>query len=742
MTTFKLKYPKIIAASLIALSGSTFAAQKQHDDIEKITVSPTGLISFVSASASKSDTPIIETPVSVSVLTSERIQDLGAENLQEAIGYVAGVFNGPYGVDTRGDWANIRGVAPVQYLDGLQLMFGNYNNTRPNTYNMERIEILKGPSSMLYGQGSTGGIINMVTKRPHEQTEGEIIAQFGNFGRKQIAGDFNTTLTDNESIEARFVGLYRESGTQTDYVDNDAAFFAPSLAWHINDRTRLTVLANIQKNKSGSSTQFFPHEGTILPAKHGQIDSRRFVSEPGWDKYDTEQNAVTVILDHDLNEDFSVSWSSRYLESEAVYRTMYAWPPKFQDDKRSIVRNFNLQDASSDAITSDLQLHGLIYSGAFEHNLVIGVDYQNADTDTDRLYLKPASIKAAIGLDVNTSLDLYNPKYGQTGFLPTTSLIRDIPGIGTVTGKNDRQLGFYIQDTIKYDNWVFNTALRRDKVTSQSDEANSIKTTQTATTGRIGILYSFDNGIAPYASYSESFLPIYGSRPQGGDFKPQEGEQVEVGIKFQPQGTEHLITASYFDITDKNKKRVVSPEITLQDGNVKIEGLELEAQLEFDQFDVYSAYAYTKSEQETSDKTLTELVQLYNRLEQKNYLSQALTDTAPLSAMPKHMLNIWVTYRPQRLLEGLKIGGGFRYVGETYDGSRDITFMGQAINTSKVTDSYTLFDFMIGYEFDNIDVNLNVKNLSDKTVITSCLYRGDCFYGQRRTITANVKYSF
>ncbi|RJE77533.1 TonB-dependent receptor [Pseudoalteromonas sp. MSK9-3] len=735
MKKLKLKYPKLLAASLIALSGNTLADDIKQDDIEKITVSPTGLISYVSASASKSDTPIIESPVSVSVLTSERIQALGAENLQEAIGYVAGVFNGPYGVDTRGDWANIRGVAPVQYLDGLQLMFGYYNNARPNTYNMERIEILKGPSSMLYGQGSTGGIINMVTKRPHAQTEGEIIAQVGNFGRKQIAGDFNTTLTDNGSVEARFVGLYRESGTQTDFVDNDATFFAPSLAWHINDSTSITVLANTQKNKSGSSTQFFPHEGTLLPAEHGQIDSRRFVSEPGWDKYDTEQNAVTLILDHALNEDFSISWSSRYLESEAIYRTMYAWPPKFQDDKRSIERNFSLQDASSDTITSDLQLHGLIYTGDLEHNLVVGLDYQSADTDTDRLYLTPASIKAAIGLDVNTSLDLYNPEYGKTGFLPTTALIPDTPG------KNDRQLGFYIQDTIKYDNWVFNAALRRDKVKSQSDAVNSVKTTQSATTGRLGILYSFENGIAPYASYSESFLPIYGSRPQGGDFKPQEGEQVEVGVKFQPKGTEHLITASYFDITDKNKKRVVSPEVTVQDGSVDIEGFEVEAQLEFDQFDVYSAYAYTKSEQETSDKTLAELVQLYAS-GQTSYLSQALTDTAPLSATPKHMLNTWITYRPEQSFEGFKVGAGFRYVGETYDGSRDITFMGQAINTRKVTDSYTLFDFMIGYEFDNIDINLNVKNLSDKTVVTSCLYRGDCFYGQRRTVTANIKYKF
>ncbi|MBQ4851618.1 TonB-dependent siderophore receptor [Pseudoalteromonas sp. MMG012] len=735
MHKLKLKYPKLLAASLVALSSNVMAEDVKYDDIEKITVSAKGLISYVSASASKSDTPIIESPVSVSVLTSERIQDLGAENLQEAIGYVAGVFNGPYGVDTRGDWANIRGVAPVQYLDGLQLMFGYYNNARPNTYNMERIEILKGPSSMLYGQGSTGGIINMVTKRPHSQTLGEIVAQVGNFGRTQIAADFNTTLTADKSVEARFVGLYRDSDTQTDFVNNDASFFAPSIAWHISEDTSVTLLSNFQKNKSGSSTQFFPHEGTILPAEHGQIESRRFVSEPGWDQYDTEQNAITLIIEHMLSEDFSVSWTARHLESEAIYRTMYAWPPKLQDDKRSIVRNFSLQDASSETVTSDLQLHGLIYTGDFEHNLVMGVDYQSADTDTDRLYLTPDSIKAAIGVDVNTSLDLYSPVYGQTGFLPGSELIPDTPG------KNDRQVGLYIQDTIKFDNWVLNAALRRDNVQSQSDAPNSVKTKQSATTGRLGILYSFANGVAPYASYSESFLPIYGSRPQGGDFKPQEGEQVEVGIKFQPQGTEHLITASYFDITDKNKKRVVSPELTVQDGSVDIEGFELEAQLEFDQVDVYSAYAYTKSEQNTSDKTLSELVQLYASGD-TSYLSQALTDTAPLSATPKHMLNTWVTYRPEQFISGFKVGAGFRYVGETYDGSRAIEFMGQSINSPKTTDSYTLFDFMIGYEFDNIDVNLNIKNLSDKTVITSCLYRGDCFYGQRRTVTANIKYKF
>ncbi|MDW7549162.1 TonB-dependent siderophore receptor [Pseudoalteromonas sp. McH1-7] len=720
MRSFKHKYPTLFASVALALSCSVTAQEQSkttQEDIEIIEVSPRGLISYVSATASKTAVPIIKTPVSVSVLTAQRISDLGAETLQDAIGYVAGVYNGPYGVDTRGDWSKIRGVDPLLYVDGLQKLFGNYNNTRTNPYALESVEILKGPSSVLYGQGSTGGIVNAVSKLPNADTGGEIWAQVGNYERKQLAIDYNTTFGEQQEYQARAVAMYRDSGTQTDYVDDNTLMLAPSFTWLASDETKVTVLANLQRNESGSSTQFFPHEGTILPAKYGQIPSERFVSEPGWDKYDTEQQAITAIIEHSFDLDTHIKFSGRYSDSTAEYRTIYSWPPKFEADKRTVNRIASLTDSSARSLTMDLQFHKYLELDALKLTMVSGVDYQNADTDSDR------------GRGVAAPLDLYNPVYGLSTELPTA--VVDNPE----NTLNNKQLGAYAQVTAEVNNWVLNAALRYDDVSNQLQTEGANKNSQTATTGRIGVLYQFENGLAPYASYSESFKAVFGQKAQGGAYKPLEGEQVELGLKYQPAGTEHLITASIFEIKDKNQVRKVSPEFEVQDGEIEVKGFELEAQLEWQHLDVYAAYSYSDTEQDITPLSSMELFAAQD-------LRTLITDDAPLSATPKHLASIWATYRADNLLPGLKFGAGVRHVGETYDGSRTIVLNGQTLHEQLVTDNFNLIDMMIGYDIDQYQFSLQIDNVSDKTVITSCLYRGDCFYGQRRTVSANVKYKF
>ncbi|GEK09638.1 TonB-dependent siderophore receptor [Pseudoalteromonas peptidolytica] len=720
MRSFKHKYPTLFASVALALSCSVTAQEQSkttQEDIEIIEVSPRGLISYVSATASKTAVPIIKTPVSVSVLTAQRISDLGAETLQDAIGYVAGVYNGPYGVDTRGDWSKIRGVDPLLYVDGLQKLFGNYNNTRTNPYALESVEILKGPSSVLYGQGSTGGIVNAVSKLPNADTGGEIWAQVGNYERKQLAIDYNTTFGEQQEYQARAVAMYRDSGTQTDYVDDNTLMLAPSFTWLASDETKVTVLANLQRNESGSSTQFFPHEGTILPAKYGQIPSERFVSEPGWDKYDTDQQAITAIIEHSFDLDTHIKFSGRYSDSTAEYRTIYSWPPKFEADKRTVNRIASLTDSSARSLTMDLQFHKYLELDALKLTMVSGVDYQNADTDSDR------------GRGVAAPLDLYNPVYGLSTELPTA--VVDNPE----NTLNNKQLGAYAQVTAEVNNWVLNAALRYDDVSNQLQTEGANKNSQTATTGRIGVLYQFENGLAPYASYSESFKAVFGQKAQGGAYKPLEGEQVELGLKYQPAGTEHLITASIFEIKDKNQVRKVSPEFEVQDGEIEVKGFELEAQLEWQYLDVYAAYSYSDTEQDITPLTSMELFAAQD-------LRTLITDDAPLSATPKHLASVWATYRADNLLPGLKFGAGVRHVGETYDGSRTIVLNGQTLHEQLVTDNFNLIDMMIGYDIDQYQFSLQIDNVSDKTVITSCLYRGDCFYGQRRTVSANVKYKF
>ncbi|PWW38554.1 iron complex outermembrane receptor protein [Idiomarina loihiensis] len=710
----------VLAASIMAALASTssYAQEEkqektQEEMMETINVSSRGLISYVSATGSKSDTPIIETPLSVSVLTEARIQDLGAVTVQDAIGYVAGLYNGPYGVDTRGDWAQIRGVAPVQYLDGLKSLFGNYNNVRVNPYSLGQIEVLKGPSSVLYGQGSTGGIINLVSKRPKAETEGQFWAQLGNYSRKQVAGDITGALNDDASLTGRFVGLYRDSDTQTDYVPDNSLVLNPSLSWHASEDTKITLIGNIQRNESGSSTQFFPWQGTLLPNEFDQIDSSTFVSEPGFDKYDTEQDALTAIVEHDINLDWSLRLASRYSDSSSEYNTMYGWPPVFAEDNRTVNRVSYLSRADARAWTTDLQLHGNLNTGAVEHDLVFGIDFQDAYTDNDTAY------------GAMNTLDLYNPVYGQATGLPTEADLSDAPSSTTY------QLGVYVQDNMRIaDKWLVSAALRRDRATTNPEMSDS--TDQYATTGRLGFMYLMDGGVSPYVSYSESFSPVLGTDAFGKAFVPNEGKQWEAGVKYQPEGTEHLLTASVYKITEENRTTsvnaeqaadpdIVDPNGQVQTGEVEIEGVELEAQLAWDSLDVYASYAYT-------DAVVSE----------SNTVGE---EGATLSATPDQQASVWATYRPDNW-NGFKIGAGVRYVGNTSDGSAYVEQNGVVLNDPLETPSYTVFDAMIGYDWDNYSLSLDIDNLTDKTVLTSCLSRGDCFYGQQRTIMANFRYNF
>ena len=687
---------------------------KKDQDLEVITIkSQRGLISYMSASGAKSDVPIIETPLSVSVLTQERIEDLGALTIQDAIGYVSGLYNGPYGVDTRGDWSVIRGVSPVQYLDGLKSLYGSYNNVRTNPYGLSQIEILKGPSSVLYGQGSIGGIVNLVSKKPEAETSGQLWGQVGNYSRKQVAGDITGALNDDASLQGRVIGLWRESDTQTDYVPDNSIVFSPSLTWYATDDTKITLLTNWQKNESGTSTSFLPHSGTILENENGKIPSNRFVSEPSFDRYDTEQASITAILEQNINADWQFKLAARYTDSHADYHTIYGWPPKFLEDGRSVKRVSYLSSADSRAIASDAQFHGNIITGNIEHTIVMGLDYQNAYTDND-------SVSGLAG-----TLDLFNPKYGQVANLPTVDDIVDYDSSKVY------QTGLYIQDSMKIaDKWIVSTALRRDKATTNPENGKS--ESQYATTGRLGLMYLFDSGVSPYASYSESFEPLIGQDAYGKAFEPKTGEQVEAGLKYQPAGTEHLLTAAVYHIVEQNRTtslpaeqvgntNLIDPNGQVQQGEVTVKGIELEAQLAWDTVDVYASYAYTDG-----------------------YVSQSNTlgeDGAKLSALPDQQASIWSTWRPESL-NGFKMGFGARYVGETSDGSAYVEMNNIVLNDPIKTDNYTLFDAMIGYDFDDYSFSLQAQNLTDKTVITSCLARGDCFYGQRRTVTANVRYKF
>ncbi|WP_299491439.1 TonB-dependent siderophore receptor [uncultured Shewanella sp.] len=737
---------------MIAMSffwGSSVIAQEsaleKEDEIEIITVNSTGLIAYDSAGASKSDVPIIETPASVSVITEQRMTDLGSQTVQDALGYVAGLYNGTYGYDSRGDWSTIRGAAPTTYLDGLKLMFGNYNNTRMNPFSLSRIEVIKGPASVLYGQGTTGGIINLASKLPEVETSGQIQAEVGNNDRYQLAGDVTGSLNSDDSVLYRMIGLVRDSGTQIDHVDDNAVILSPSMTFYMGDATELTLLGNYQKYETGSTGQFYPHEGTIVPVNditygdimigksQGDLSSTTFISEPEFDRYDTESYSLTAMFKHEFNDVLSLQSSMRYMDSQADYDSMYSLfspSPALAMDNSSLPRTAYASDATSKAFTSDTRLYAIFDTGVIEHEVVFGFDYQNVEYTNVYDY------------GYGGTIDPYAPDYSD--FNAATDITwwsQDIP-----SKDEAKQTGIYLQDSMKIaERIIVSGALRYDYVEQKSLSydfgTGTVNQTgwadQEAVTGRLGVMYLFENGISPYLSYSQSFEPVNGQDPSGLALKPVEGEQYEVGVKYQPRGTEHLITLSAYDIDQKN--HIVNGDGTTptqedQIGKVNIKGVELEAQLAWEQVDIYASYALTDSEvkQGTDDEV-----------------------GRPLESTPDSQAAIWATYRPAQI-EGFKMGAGVRYVGHTdfllqtrdtdamvenYLATEDASLIFNE-GVAYQTDSYTLFDFMIGYQYDDYSIALNVKNVTDKEVITTCMSRGDCFYGQGRTVIATLTYDF
>lgn len=690
----------IAFASAGVLPTAVLAQAKAGAEVEQVLVVGKDLAQRTT-SVGKLDVPLVETPFSVSILTEDFFTATGVKTLQDALQYSAGVNGGTYGIDSRGDWSTIRGTAPVQYIDGLKSLFGSYNNTRAVPYTLERVEILKGPSSVLYGQGSLGGVINLSSKLPQQEFAAQVWAQYGTFERKQLAADITGALDSEGKFLYRLIVLGRDSESQTDYVSDDSQVFAPSFTWHASDATDITLLANIQQDKTGTGTQFLPWQGTILDGKFGDLDPGVFLSEPGWDKYHSDQQAYTLLANHRLTPNWSIHARARRTDSSADYYSMWgnftgSGLNRIEADGRTIKRTAYISAAGAGAMVYDISSKLDFNTGIIEHKLIAGVDVQDVKTDNNSV-----SRPGAGG-----TLDIYNPVYG---FRPTNLVPADNPY------SEIKQEGVYIQDHMSIHNLIVTAALRTDQVKSTTENKATANYDSDADTGRIGVMYQFENGIRPYASYTESFEPLAGFNVYDEPLRPKTGEQTEVGIKYQPDNSNLLFTAATYEINEEGRTVTVTDVATgktgsAQIGEATITGVELELQATWDQIDVIASYSTTETEAaNTQNKTYR------------------------IAAIPEDMASLWGTYRFAGDWQGLRVGVGVRDIGRSWDGLDN-----KAISIS----GYTLYDAMLGYEMENWFFSVNARNLEDKTHYTSCLARGDCFAGERRTITADLRYNF
>lgn len=686
-----------IAATLAACLSATAQAQTAEPTTvlpavqvtgtgETATGPVEGYVATRSATGTKTDTPLSETPQAITVVPREQIVDQGSQNIQDTMNYAAGVRPNAYGVDNRGDYVRIRGVEPVQYLDGLRQYF-SYNNPRTEVYGMERVEVLRGPSSMLYGQGSTGGIVNLVSKRPQEETQREIGVVLGNHNLRQIQADLTGPASEDGQWLYRVVAVGRDSNTQVQYAPDDRLMLAPSLTWRPSAATSLTFQALWQKDKSGTTQSFLPWNGSVQENPNGRIPTRRFASEPGFDAYDTEQFSVGWLFEHQFNDNWKVRQNLRNTVSSVDYLSLYPnvygarrGDSYIDPEQTTVDRIFYVNKPRMRTLLADQNLEGKFNWGRTEHTVIFGMDYSR--------YRQTSQTAGGAGAPLN----LYHPVYGN---IPDYEL-SDTPK------QNQQQLGFYAQDQITFDkNWIFLAGIRHDRADSTTDGQD--KETDQATTKRFGLMYTADNGWSPYISYSESFTPIAGADFYNQRWKPMLGKQVEAGIKYMPKDANIEFTAAAYDLREKNRQTndPNNPNNQLQTGKTRTRGIELELRGRVTkELDVIANYIYTDLDQQ-------------------------------LEAQPKHIASMWGKYRFAIAGQtGFAAGAGVRYLSAFRDG------------TAPETPSVTLFDAMLSYENGPWRYALNVNNIADRSYAVTCLDRGDCFYGARRTVMLSGAYRF
>lgn len=709
----KPKAPKKVAKKSVApkAKAAPAAAAPTPQPDESVTVAAggketakgpvDGVVAKRSASGTKTDTPIISTPQSISVVGREQMERQGVTTVTEAMRYTPGVRSDTFGADTRNDWFLLRGFQAQTngyFLDGLQLYSTSFATWKVEPWGLDRLEIIRGPSSALYGGGNPAGLINGVSKRPGPDAVRSIstgVDEYGNgFGALDVGGE----IGKSGHVFYRLNALGRMGDTQVDDIDNDRFFVAPSLLFRDAD-TSLTLLASYQKDRTAIQN-FLPYGGTVVPGSFGKLPTSLNINNPDYGGFSREQSMIGYEFEHKLNDALSIRQNLRYGRLDVDLRGLVGFD--FDNGANRSLFRYNFVTAPrARQFNVDNQAEVRFNTGALSHKVLAGLDYTHYRLDDDQ-----ASGNAP-PLDV-LALD-YPPITDPTSryILNSTTL---------------QQVGLYLQDEIKVNRFTFLLTGRHDWVDIDRDDklpggATTYKGDDAAYTYRAAAIYNFDNGVAPYVAYSTSFDPQLGINASTQQpLVPEEGEGFEAGLKYEPRGLNARFTAAYFDITKQNVLTSLAAPIGAQRqiGEVRSEGFEFEALATLmPGLNLVSSY------------TIYDLNTTFDG-------NATFIGKTP-KFVPEEFGGVYLDYTLQNgWAKGFGLGAGVRYVGRSF---------ADDLNQFKVP-SYTLADASIHYERDGWLTTLGVSNLFDDTYVSGCNGTASCFYGERRKATVTATYKW
>ncbi len=684
LTTLVLPLVPAAANSQEATMLDRLVVEAESDDI----LVQDGYVAHQDRIGTKVDTPIAEIPQAISVITQDQIEDQRPRTLNEALTYTASANPNSFGFDSRYDAFSLRGF-PAYYngifRDGLRQYNGPSAWFKTEPYGIEGLTVLKGPASSLYGVSGPGGIVNLVTKRPKEETFREVEILGGTHDRYQAAFDFSGPVNDEGTLLYRLTGLGRLAGTDLPGYSDDKFYIAPAFTIKPDEDTKLTVLGEYSQALTGATAFFHnPSYGTV---------SDIYAGDPDWNDFLGRQGRIGYEFEHRFNDVVTVRQNLRYhmVDADLKYSGFNPAPPdrywgRYKEDVASLVVD-NMVQFEFD-------------TGPVQHTALLGFDYAWSEYDA-----KASS--SVVSVD-----DIRSQPFYFSG------------------AQEMKQYGLYAHDQLWWNGWTLFLSGRYDWVDSTSTDYLMTETEQddSAFSGRVGLSYRTEWGVIPYANYSTSFSPnlgfVYDSvTDERRVARPTRGEQIEVGVKYEVPDTNAVLGIAYFDISQKDGTVL---DGTFDDaGNqrqrqldLRSRGIELEASASFDNgFGLIASYTFMKMEIEKG---------------------AAGTQGNELSATPNHILSLWGHYEfDHGPLTGLGLGAGVRYVGESF---------GDDLNTFK-NDDRAFIDAAISYDFgarnpdlEGLMLQVNAKNLLDtrKPICTA----GNCYVDEGRSVFASLRYRF
>ncbi|KWK53538.1 TonB-dependent receptor [Burkholderia stagnalis] len=668
-----------------------------------------GLVARRSTTGTKTDTPINEIPQTINVVTAQQIEMTGASDVNQALRYIPGFSS--YGSDNRSDWyAALRGFTPTAYVNGLQVPNTiNLASWRVDPYMIDSITVLRGPTSVLYGAGDPGAIVDVQTKLANGERVREAGVELGNYARKQFMIDVGDKLDADGKYAYRFVGVARDGNAVTGPNNDQRVALAPSFRWRPNADTSLTVAATYLQDWGDISSNFLPASGTVLPNPNGQLEHDVYSGDPNFNHYRKKQWSLGYQFEHNLNSMWTFRQNVRYMRLSLDNGSV--WGAGFVDGSTTdISRWAGLFQMNYSRFDIDNNAQARFGTGPLEHTLLLGFQY-NRQTSTDSEWIAAAP-----------TLNIYNPVY-----TPVTSAVFADP---SATGRTDtyttmNTFGVYAQDQIRWNRWTLTLGGREDWVNMRQDDragGTQSKADVTAFTGRVGLTYQGDYGLSPYVSYATSFNPLIGVKMFGGGLPlPTRGKQVELGLRWQPPGKNLMLNAAIYQI---NQTNVLTPTPTsldpqnttsVQTGEVRSRGIELSATGKVTpNLSIIASYVYQ---------------------DVKNVkANDASLDKWPVDIpRPRQMASLWADWTWHTgPLAGFGLGGGVRYQSASA-GAQD--------NSLSVA-SYTLYDAAIHYDTRNWRFAVNATNLFNRHYISGCQSSSVCLFGNERTVVATAKYNW